>query len=460
MVVLVTMTWPTVASATAWRMTLVHQSAVVVLNSEGHGSVHFVLQTGGVTGDEQSIDISLYRPITTRTGLDAIINGDSPNGPPLSSTGAFPLNCRSNGVASFTVSLGTGAGFAKSTCGGAEPYLSLNCHGLGCDAVYPLALRTTNGGFSATVWTLLSVTQRGGHNPLILSWVFETNPGTARSTDAETRALNGLAKYPNASFTLAADYQGVARVAIDTSARSLAYRKALKRALASSVHDLTNAPPSSVDFAALARHGLLADAAKQLHLGTNLVNRFTSKNPVSAVVLAGEISPDDVRALGTAGVRQIVVPDGSLLLAPSSTLQWGDPFYLGNGSGKVVALSTDSPLRHLTSDSRLSPGLRTALIVGTLALLHYQAPFASAPRVAIVDSPLRELSRPMIDDLLGALRHDPMVQLSGLSNYVVPGLVGANGFPYIRALVSGPAPSWSGSNVKVVACSSNSGWPW
>ena len=443
---------PSLASATPlWRTSLVHQDAVAALNSAGHAGVSFSVFTGGVNGDDDAVDVSLYGHLTSRSQLEAIYNGQGISAQPIASTGSFPLNCRTRGVAHFKISLGESSGTAKTTCGGAQPFLSLNCRGQSCDGVYPVALHLTNGRSYSTIWTLVTVTSSHEVHPLALCWIFATDPVTSATTVNETKALATLARYPASNFTIGANYTGLNNVTFDTSSVAVAYRTALSAALASSNHDLANAPPTSIDFAALQNNGLLADAASQAHMASNLVNDFTAKQSIDPIVLSGAVTPKDLNALAKIGIRQVVLPDASLTLQPSTTLQWGTPFYLSGATSHVVALSTDAELRRLVQDRRITPGLRSALVVGTLGLLHYEAPFAPSTRVAIIDSPLAELSPRMLSDLLSALRHDPLVTLSNLSSRITASLAGSNGYPISRKLSAKPAASWTSANVKAMA---------
>ncbi len=446
---------PAAFASTPWRTTLVHQDALVTLDHNGRSSVAVALQTGGRNGDETTLDVDLYRPVTTRGGLQSIIDGQGESVPPITSTGAFPLSCRKDGVARFRLTIGARAGVAIPTCGGAQPYLDLHCRSTGCDAVYPIALRATRGSRSSTTWTLLTVSPRSSSNPLNLSLLFTSNPVNATALRLETASLHTLGKYDADTFTVGLNYLGQVTVAGDTGPSGDAYRRAMRDAVHSGHHELVNAPPASVDFASLVRYGLDAEALAQARFATRLASHYLDKRRSDPVVLSGSVTPGDIRALGTVNVDHVVVPESSLKFAPSSTLSWGTPFYVVHGTTNVLSMSTDSPLHHLMQNTKMSPGLKATLVIGSLGLLHYQAPFASQPRVAIANVDLSNVGAKFLSDLFGQLHHDPLVRLTDLAKRFSPHLVGANGYPPIRQMAHSAAPRWSGANVSAATTLAN-----
>jgi hypothetical protein len=438
-------------AADGWHATLERQSALTTLSAHGRGELTLQVRTGGADGDGDAADLSVYAQVRTRSGLGAIIDGTGAAGVPLSSTGRFVLNCRSEGVATVTVAVDQRAGPGASGCAHHQrPRLGLDCAGLACAGVYPLAITTTNGSATSTIWTLLAVTTAASSTPLALALVLTSDPASEAGARRETSALHALAGRASA-LTLAVDYRGESRVLLGSDAADAAYRRALARALGAPDHELVDAPPPSVDFAALAAHHLAGDVVNQARLASSLANRFLDQRPDTAVVLSGRVGVNDLSALASERVRHVIVPDGDLRQPPSASLQWGTPFRVDGASRDVVAMATDGPLHQLAQDDAINPARRAALTIGELALLHFQAPFAPATRTVVLDASLSRTRTSYLSDLLDALRHDTLVRTVALSGLFNAAAIGANGYPTMRALNAGGAPAWSANNASTVA---------
>ncbi|MHB1969155.1 MAG: hypothetical protein ACYCPK_02825, partial [Acidimicrobiales bacterium] len=111
------------------------------------------------------------------------------------------------------------------------------------------------------------------------------------------------------------------------------------------------------------------------------------------------------------------------------------------------ALATDAPLSALLDGGAPSAGLRTALVLGTLDFLHYEAPNAPAPRAVVLVASLARTSPTLIDDLAAGLAHDPFVRTTTLTPLFDARLVGADGAPATRALAPVGPSTWTGRNV-------------
>jgi hypothetical protein len=429
---------------------LVHQDPVALLDLNGEANIAVALHTGGVNGDEDALDVAIYPLVSTRSALAAIVSGIGISAQPLSETGDFPLNCRRAGVASLTLTITEFTQPANTTCGQAQPDLALNCHSANCDGVYPVAYRVTNGHQLRTIWSLVAVTSSAVSHPVGLAWILRSNPGTRSAITRETAALEVVAANSSVPLTVAANYSGIAQVNFALNHTAASFRSAMARALRSTHHELTDAPPPSVDFGSLRAHGFAADVVAQAHYGSSLVRQFTGKGPKGPVVLSGSINVSDLRALGASGRHEVVVTDDALSVAPSQTLQWGTPFRVSGVGNSVTAVSADEQLGRL-SQSSLSPGLRSALLLGTLALLHFQAPFAHSTRVAVVESPLAKIGASFISDVLAGLRIDPLVRAVSLNHDLSSSLIGANGYPSERSLHSSAPAIWTHSDTTSAA---------
>ncbi len=455
LVVLVGLTWPTYAGAnTSWHPELLHQGAVLTLHGSEPSAFDVALRTGGHNGDDDSVSLTLYAPLTSRSQLTSIINQSGSPTSSLSTTGSFPLNCRSGGVARFNVSVGEGAGNAQSTCGGAVPYLTLGCSGATCDAVYPLSYTVTNGSASTTLWSLLTITTHAHPLAVNVAWVFITNPAR-RSLVPETNALRALSKFDTAALTIGANYHGLASATYATTNNAVIYRHALRDVMSPTAHSLLASVPPDSDLAALSRHGLSDDLVSQSNFGTTLATQITNRSPDAPVILNGGTTAGDLTALARIGENDVVLSDTSLTNDPANSLTWGEPFRVTSAAPTVLAVATDTPLANLASDSSLTPGLRSALTLGTLSLLHYQAPFAPAPRTVIIDLPLSHLNPAFARDLFAQMTNDPVATPVTLSNVFSVSLLGANGYPTQATLRHVSSPAWTTQNVSTAAELSN-----
>lgn len=443
---------PTGAGASApFSPALIRQSPVAVLEGKGTGQFAVVLDTAGANR-ATGADVSIYPMVHTLSALSPIIADTGASGLPLSSTGSFRIDCAGGGSTTFYVTVGerSGTGTARPTCGGAHPYLDVACHGSRCAGVYPLEVTTTNGPSTATFWSLLTVTPQATTPPVRLALVLDSNPVTTTMAKEETGALRALAATPNGTAEVAVGYPGLSDAYFSTAPAYASYRTALVRALTSVHHTVINMAPDSTAFAALAAHHLGGDLADQAHLATSLLSRLTSKISGQAVALSGPLTASDLSALAMVHVRSVIVPDADLTFPPSSTLQWGTPLHLAGAPANVTAVTTDTPLATVAEAPAVSAGLRAALTLGELALLHYEAPFVPAPRTVVLEVPLEKVGAAYLRELFDGLAHDPVVDENGIADLFDPSLVGANGDPSTWTLAPSPVVTWSATNTRTI----------
>jgi hypothetical protein len=225
------------------------------------------------------------------------------------------------------------------------------------------------------------------------------------------------------------------------------WRSALEASLESPLHRAVDAPPSSIDFAGLAAHGLTTQVPQQFTLSGNLLEKLTGRYVDEPVLLSGAQSPGGLLALDRAGISDVVLPENDLTEAPSNTLTWGAPFHVA-GAGGVSALSVNEPVSLLMDETSISPGRRAALLLASLAFLHFEEPNAPASRSVVIQSSVGATSTRFMSDLLSGLRHDPFDRLSPLTPLFNSSLVGTNNAPRVRALnVVTSHSTWSVHNV-------------
>jgi hypothetical protein len=442
---LATVAWPSAARAdTTPRFTLVHQNALTTLSAQG--TSHFVTTVRlSPLNVLASADVTLYPSLVARSQLTPIVSGAGTSAKPLSSTGKFDLRCLRNGVATFSVSLFTHAPSSSSTCSGVTPRLRLPCASRICDGVYPLRFVVTVNGVSLTKWSLIAVQRNYVARPISVALVEMLTPSALKHPRRSLGVLNTIGHFDAAPLTLGVDYEALAAMELSPT-QSTSWRKALDQALLSSLHRVVVAPPSAIDFAGLVANGLTTQVPQQLTLSQNLVTSLTGRQADAAVVLSGAQSRANLLALAGAGVRNVVLPEGDLSEAPSSTLTWGAPFHV-EGTGTLNALSSDAPLADLVSSPNIEPGRRAALTLATLAFLHFEAPYAPANRTVVVEAPVGSTSKAFVSDLLSGLRHDPFDRLTTLAPSFNSSLIATNGAPSVRTLAASTASTWSAHNV-------------
>ncbi len=439
-------TWPSASWADSPpSFSVLHQSAVASLSGAGTARVGTTLSLSPAD-PHASVVVTLYPVVTTRGELTPIVAGTGPGVAPIATTGSFALHCLKDGEANFVVTLYTRTlRSAPRSCGGVAPRLHLACSSNGCGGVYPLRYAVTIGSSTLTKWSLLSVQSSSVAKPLQVTLVVPVTQRALRRPGHFVRVLDTLGHFPSAAVTLGLNYSVLADIQLN-AARGPSWVSALDRALESPVHRVIDAPGDDIDFAGLARNHLSSQVGEQFTLTDQLLATMTKHYMDDPVLLSGAQSPESLAALDRAGYNQVVIPETDLSEAPSSTLTWGAPFHV-TGAGGLSALSDDAPLSLLTHDTSIEPGRRAAMVLATLAFLHYEAPYAQSSRSVVIEVPLNETSNAFLADLLSGFAGNPFSQLSSLSPSFSPSLVGANGAPSARTLATSATSTWSSHNV-------------
>ncbi len=429
------------AAAAGPSLTLLHQGPVAVLSPRGRSTVTVTVAT---PKGAETLRFSLFPRLITRGAIDTLVAGTRPTGSPIS-TGVASVGCHATTTMRLSVAVGP-VGPTTGPCGGLQPRLRLTCARLTCDGVYPLGLTLVRGGTSTTEWSLLAVQATPVTHPLRLSWIEELNGGTWREATRSIAVLDAIGRLNNLPLTLGADYRSLESASASTGPVGAAWRTALGHALASPLHRAINSPPATIDFTGLARAGLTTEVARQLSLGPNLLRQITGRYSDGPVLLSGVVTPAGLAAVAHAGGTNVVLPESDLASPPSRTLAWGAPFGVTGAPG-VVALATDDPLASLATDGAIDPGRRAALVLGTLAFLHFEEPNAPAARGVVVVVPVQQTVIPFLDDLASGLANNPFVSPGGLVPSFAADLVATNGAPATRALAPVTIRPWSSSNV-------------
>jgi len=443
---LATVTWPSASWAgTTPQFLIAHQSPVATLTTSGSARFGTTLAITPATAAASAI-VTIYPVITARGEIAPIVDGTGPGVAAVTTTGSFKLNCLKAGDVSFNITLYTRSlPHSPPSCAGITPRLRLACSSLGCGGVYPIRYVVSVNGVDITKWSLLAVKATTVTKPLQVSLLTPLTLRALRHPKRSVKVLDSLEQFSTVPLTLSTNYEVLAAIQLDAT-RGPQWVSAFERALTSPEHRVIDAPPSDVDFAGLAANHLTTQVGEQMTLSSDLFAAMTGHYVDDPVLLSGAQSPESLLALDRSGFRDVVLPEKDLSEAPSSTLTWGAPFHVA-GAGNLTALSTDGPLSQLTHDSSIEPGRRTALVMGTLAFLHYEEPYAPTTRSVVMELPVNETSDTFVVDLLDALRQSPFATMASLTPSFSSSLVATNGAPAARTLKATRPSVWSTHNV-------------
>jgi hypothetical protein len=440
------MAWPAAAHAgTTPSFTLLHQDPVATVSAKGTSHFAITLSTSPA-GARSRARVTIYPRVIDRSQLAPIIAGTGTSQKALGTTRSFSLKCETHGTFKFTVNLySRRPGTPRRSCSPA-PRLHFPCPAQRCDGVYPIRVEVTTGGATSIQWSLLAVQSTHVDQQLRVELVETMDPSAWVHSKRSIAVLHLLAHHPSSAITLSADYRTLDSVSQTGSTNSL-FHAALHEALVSPLHEALDAPPANIDFGGLAVHGFGEEVRHQLALSSTLLKSLSGRDVNAPVLLNGTPSLQSLRALRRAGVREIVLPEADLTVAPSSTLNWGAPFHV-NGAGGLTALTSDGPLSTLVADPSINPGLRAALTLGTLAFLHFEAPNAPAPRTVVIIAPISKSPVSFLKDVFNGFASNPFITLATFAPSFNAALVASDGAPATRALLNPlENTTWSSHNI-------------
>ena len=440
------MAWPTAAHAAATpSFTLLHQDAVATVTSKGTSHFAITLSTSPASATSTA-RVTVYPRVIDRSQLAPIVAGTGSTQKPLGTTSTFSLKCEAHGRYKFTVTMySRRPGNARRTCAPA-PRLHFPCPAQRCDGVYPIRIEVTTDARTSTQWSLLAVQSTPVEQPLRVDLVETMDPSAWVHAKRSIAVLHLLAHHPSSAISLSADYRTLDELA-RSGAQNTLFRTALRYALVSPLHEAVNAPPANIDFGGLATNGFGDEVRHQLSLSASLMKSLAGRGVDSPVLLNGTPSLQSLRALKRAGVRDVVLPEADLSVAPSTTLNWGAPFHV-EGAGGLTALSTDAPLSTLFADTSIGAGRRAALTLGTLAFLHFEAPDAPATRTVVIVAPISQTSVAILKDVFNGFASNPFITLATLTPSFESSLVATNGAPVTRTMnTTNTSSRWSSHNI-------------
>ncbi|MGA2294439.1 MAG: hypothetical protein ABSG24_04345 [Acidimicrobiales bacterium] len=445
---LATVTWPSAAQAgTTTSFKVVHQDAWVTLSSRGTARLRVSLELPS-PHSKAEVRVSLYPRILTRSQLTPIIDGTGSPSSAVASTAPVALGCAARRTVTLTIGLFTQRpGRQQSPCRTRGPRMRLPCSGARCDGVYPLRFTVTIDHTSTIEWSLFAIQATAVAQPIHLNWIETFEPITIQHLSRTIAVLDTIARNRSLPITLSADYRTLSRVMPYTKAAlNQRWDGALNEALASPLHRAIVAPPGNIDFSGLVNNDLRTQVAQQLTLPAALLRTITGRYVDSQVLLSGRPSQSGLAALAAAGVRDVILPESALSVAPSSTLNWGAPFHVA-GVHLLSALSIDEPLSQLATDESIEPGRRAAMTLATLSFLHFEAPDARSSRSVVMVTSAAYTPAGFIADLASGLGHDPFVRAASLSPSFNTSLIATNGAPATRTMARTGAATWTGVNV-------------
>jgi hypothetical protein len=445
---LAAVTWPSAAQAgTTTSFKVLHQDASVTLSPAGSARLQIRLQLPA-SHLNATARLSLYPRLTTRSQLTPIIDGSGSSATSVSTSAHITLNCATHRAIAVTVELYSVRPTRQtSPCGSASPRLRLPCRAASCDGVYPLRYTLDIDGKTSTKWSLVAVQATRVAQPLRLNWIETLDPNSLVESSRAIAVLGVIAHERSLPITLSADYRVLSKVMPYSKATlNVQFDQALTQALASPLHRAIVAPPGNIDFGGLIANDLHTQVLQQLSLSANELRIITGRYVDAEVLLSGHPSLSSLDALSGAGVRDVIVPESDLSIAPSATLNWGAPFHL-QGAADINALSVDAPLSQLASDDAIEPGRRAALTLATLAFLHFEAPDAPATRSVVMVTSAADTPARFVADLMSGLNQNPFVVAAPLSPSFNTALIATNGAPATRNLDNSSPPTWTAVNV-------------
>ncbi len=441
---LATITWPSAALAQSTpSFSVISQSSVAILSSTGSATLSLDLSIpSGVT---DAVTLALYPQILYRSEVTAIIAGTGTTSAAIATTTVASPTCATGTTLTLAVSLFSAlAKGASHHCGAAPLHLRLPCNAVACDGVYPLSIAVTVDNVRRTEWSMVAVHTAGVLHPLRVDYVAVVDPSAWASAANARSDFDVIAQYGAMPLTVAVDYRPLGRALLSPTSRS--WRSALSSALSNPAHRAIAAPPASADYAGLAANGFSAEVAQQVNLAGKFLKTATGHSTDNQVFVTNPTTQGALSALAHVGVTQVVLPDTSLSVVPSTTLAWGAPFH-PDALANVTALATDSGLEQLAADSSIEPGRRAALTLATLAFLHYEAPNALAVRTVVVPLNVGSLSPTYLNDLFGASQSNPFITASDLTPSYDSSLIATDNNPADRYLASSTPTVWSSTNV-------------
>jgi len=391
-----------------------------------------------------SLEVTLYRELSTRSGLEHTFNG-TPDSPVISRSetpielAALPADPSDPRAVDLTVPVDA----AGETTPQPGPFTAdLGCVIGNCAGVYPLRIALFESGSSSYVAELLTylvyavtpVTQ-----PLRFSLVVPVSMPVQQATSSgavalpqssELSKLDALVDTISGSkvpLTVEPDPETVSALASDVSARSATSARSgetlvAMRALATSAGRETLCGPfADVDAGQLVSAGLSGELSNQVSEGESVLEGapLHLSCPSSRTwVSAGPLNQSALNTLAGLGYEAVVVPQNAVSgAAPSTT--WTQLVGLGDTASEALPAKTIDPgvSTRLQPGPHADPALAADQVLAELELAYFERPATEVPRGVVAVAPSSwGTETSFVADLLGGLEQNPIVRGVTLSD--------------------------------------------
>lgn len=447
------------------RLSLVRQSWVV---GPGEPFTATVALADIPTGAAVDLQVSIYSPLHTRSGLAEADGGTVPGSVSYRSAEVPVSQLPTAGSGSYVLSiaLATPDDPTPATGSTALGPANLDCPERtagGCGGVYPVTVAAvTASGVAATIVTELVYAYPTGSpfhvaSPLRTALVLPLDLPPSPASDPAPAAVAHLRRL--ASATTASGSAGLPLTLVPEPAavRALATGSSTdRRALAAMdaadtdpAHEVLTQSYTPVDLTALVQAGLTSLADRQVARACAVLAPWHPA--VGTWVTAAPVSPAaaDVLARSPCGpVRQLVVAPTSVS-GGGCTITCTAPFATVSGNGTALTAATADPqLESELGAPSTDPVLQAHQLVADLSLTSYEAPQAAEARGVVVTVPAAvAVSSTVVGAVLTGLAQDPLLDPVTLTQYFDEVPPGANGQLADRRL-TGSSPAMAAATVR------------
>lgn len=437
------------AQAAALRPRLTYQTSTVVVGAKGNGTLHVGLHVGGHNGDGRGLRVNVYPALRTRSALDQIISGAGSNEAPISSTGSFPLDCRTGGRVSFDIGVGHFMPNA-SGCATTSPVVTMQCADR-CNGVYPISYVVDGAGGKTTLWSLVTVTS-GVKKSLNVGWVLDATPTTSSEFTNGAKTLSAL-RHSKIVVNLGLSAPTLGAALLNGPSGSTQYLGTLSSFFAGSDNHVALAlGPRNMDYGSLRARGLGLDVPHHFTTVNDLLALVHSGTTVQNVVqLPGVVGSASVAAVNHQGWHAVLLGEEALRTKPSQTLHWGTPFHVSGVANSGRALALDSPLSDLTNRRDIEPARLAALSTGLLSMLFYEAPNSQRARSVLVATDLNHTSPAFVKSFAENIGGSPLFHSRSVEAIGAAALIGQNRNPAVRGLTPAPTAKWRTAEISTLA---------
>ena len=437
------------AGAATSRPHLLAQSAVVPLTRTGNGVLPLSFRVDGSRSDGSSLSITLYRALKSRDAVTSVINGADVNLRVIDQTGNIGLSCRSNGVATFDVGIGSWPRTGTS-CGGAKPVLQAHCR-MGCVAVYPIRYTVQTGSSRRDLWSLVTLVSGAAHGKAPVALIAKSSPTTPLIRQQEAVALDVMSQR-NVESAISLSYPDSVNVTFAPGGVAQTWRSALTYYLSQTQHHLVPIGPSGADYGALRAVGLGTEIPRHFDITSALVGAGTGiTTGTNVVAVNGPLTPRSIDAMALHGRRRILVSESTLRSATSTGTHWGVPFRASRTTLGSLLLATDAQLSERSQDHSLEPARRVAVVIGEMALLRSQHPERASSQAVVVSSSLRLAGPRFLGLFLDQVSESSLFTLVSPDTLFTAASPGANGAPLTRKLNVYDGAQWQPEDIRDVA---------